>query len=79
MTHVAATRHLHEKMHIRLAPGYWTLVLSSRIFRFFRSLGYRIDFTIEEVVTFVSSHKSIAQAQCPIAERFRERCFGGRG
>ena len=26
-----------------LAPDYWTLVLSSRILRFFRSLGYRIE------------------------------------
>ena len=41
--HVAATRHLHKKMQIRLAPDYWTLVLSSRILRFFRSLGYRIE------------------------------------
>ena len=43
MTHVAATRHLHRKMHIRLAPDYWTLVPSFRILRFFRSLGYRIE------------------------------------
>src|SRR6476660_10318627 len=43
MTHVAATRHLHKNMQIRLAPDYWTLVLSSRILRFFRSLGYRIE------------------------------------
>ena len=51
MTHVAATRHLHQTMHIRLAPGYWTLVPSFRILRFFRLLGYRIELILYLLAT----------------------------